>query len=60
PRRAYVLFCRQERPLLVHANPQWDLPTVNKELGRKWKELTPDQKEVFYDLERKESESRAV
>ncbi|KAJ2614432.1 hypothetical protein H4S08_001712 [Coemansia sp. RSA 1365] len=60
PRRAYVLFCRQERPLLVHANPEWDLPTVNKELGRKWKELTPDQKEVFYDLERKESESRAV
>ncbi|KAJ2080873.1 hypothetical protein H4R24_002747 [Coemansia sp. RSA 988] len=60
PRRAYVLFCRQERPLLVQANPEWDLPTVNKELGRKWKELTPEQKEVFYDLERKESESRAV
>ncbi|KAJ2356597.1 hypothetical protein GGF43_001968, partial [Coemansia sp. RSA 2618] len=60
PRRAYVLFCRQERPLLVQANPEWDLPTVNKELGRKWKELTPAQKEVFHDLERKEFESRAV
>ncbi|KAJ2793720.1 hypothetical protein H4R20_006457, partial [Coemansia guatemalensis] len=60
PRRAYVLFCRQERPLLVQANPQWDLPTVNKELGRKWKELTSEQKEVFYDLERKESETRAA
>ncbi|KAJ2318634.1 hypothetical protein IWW52_002447 [Coemansia sp. RSA 2704] len=60
PRRAYVLFCRQERPLLVQANPEWDLPTVNKELGRKWKELTTDQKEVFHDLERKEYESRMV
>ncbi|KAJ2160230.1 hypothetical protein GGF46_002439 [Coemansia sp. RSA 552] len=60
PRRAYVLFCRQERPLLVQANPQWDLPTVNKELGRKWKELTTEQKEVFHDLERKESELRAA
>ncbi|KAJ1855084.1 hypothetical protein LPJ76_003528 [Coemansia sp. RSA 638] len=60
PRRAYVLFCRQERPLLVQANPEWDLPTVNKELGRKWKELTPAQKEVFHDLERKEYEARAM
>ncbi|KAJ2699211.1 hypothetical protein H4R19_005547, partial [Coemansia spiralis] len=59
PRRAYVLFCRQERPLLVQANPHWDLPTVNKELGRRWKELTSEQKEAYHDLERKESELRA-
>ncbi|KAJ2761543.1 hypothetical protein IWQ57_006021, partial [Coemansia nantahalensis] len=59
PRRAYVLFCRQERPVLVQANPHWDLPTVNKELGRKWKELTAEQKEAYHDLERKEAELRA-
>ncbi|KAI8325601.1 hypothetical protein GQ54DRAFT_244291, partial [Martensiomyces pterosporus] len=58
PRRAYVLFCRQERPLVVNANPQWDLPTVNKELGRKWKDLNAEQRQVFFDLERKEAESR--
>ncbi|KAJ2783654.1 hypothetical protein H4R18_001564 [Coemansia javaensis] len=58
PRRAYVVFCRQERPLLVQANPTWDLPTVNKELGRRWKELTPEQKEVYHDLERSESDAR--
>ncbi|KAJ2647107.1 high mobility group [Coemansia sp. RSA 1250] len=58
PRRAYVLFCRQERPLLVQANPDWDLPMVNKELGRKWKELTPEQKEVYHELERKEYDTR--
>ncbi|KAJ1989474.1 hypothetical protein GGI25_005609 [Coemansia spiralis] len=60
PRRAYVLFCREERPLLVQENPTWDLPTVNKELGRRWKELAPEKKEVFHELERKESESRAI
>ncbi|KAJ1904679.1 hypothetical protein LPJ81_002354, partial [Coemansia sp. IMI 209127] len=59
PRRAYVLFCRQERPLLVHENASWDLPTVNKELGRRWKELSPDKKDFYHKLERKEAESRA-
>ncbi|KAJ2386451.1 hypothetical protein GGI23_006486, partial [Coemansia sp. RSA 2559] len=59
PRRAYVLFCRQERPLLVNENSSWDLPTVNKELGRRWKELSPDKKDFYHKLERKEAESRA-
>ncbi|KAJ2660071.1 hypothetical protein IWW48_003123 [Coemansia sp. RSA 1200] len=59
PRRAYVLFCRQERPMLVHENPLWDLPTVNKELGRRWKELSSDKKDFYHKLESKESESRA-
>ncbi|KAJ2827880.1 hypothetical protein GGI24_002541, partial [Coemansia furcata] len=58
PRRAYVLFCRQERPVLVGENPEWDLPTVNKELGRRWKDLPSDQREVYYALEKKEAESR--
>ncbi|KAJ2895154.1 hypothetical protein GGI21_005192, partial [Coemansia aciculifera] len=58
PRRAYVLFCRQERPVLVGDNPEWDLPTVNKELGRRWKDLPLDQREVFYDMEKREAESR--
>ncbi|KAJ1966470.1 hypothetical protein GGI12_000045 [Dipsacomyces acuminosporus] len=58
PRRAYVLFCKQERPILAQANPTWDLPTVNKELGRKWKSLSPEERQEFFDLERKESESR--
>ncbi|KAJ2411761.1 hypothetical protein H4218_002095 [Coemansia sp. IMI 209128] len=58
PRRAYVLFCRQERPVLVGDNPEWDLPTVNKELGRRWKDLPPDQREVYYAMEKKEAESR--
>ncbi|KAJ2551025.1 hypothetical protein EV175_003845 [Coemansia sp. RSA 1933] len=59
PRRAYVLFCRQERPLLVRDNPTWDLPVVNKELGRKWKELSPEKKDYYHKLESKEAESRA-
>ncbi|KAJ2550434.1 hypothetical protein GGH95_006075, partial [Coemansia sp. RSA 1836] len=58
PRRAYVLFCRQERPVLVGENPEWDLPTVNKELGRRWKDLPLDQREVYYAMEKKESDSR--
>ncbi|KAJ1950829.1 hypothetical protein FBU59_000499 [Linderina macrospora] len=60
PRRAYVMFCRQERPLVVGANQDWDLPAVNKELGRKWKELTPDQRQVFFDMERREAEQRGT
>ncbi|KAJ2740534.1 hypothetical protein GGI20_005757 [Coemansia sp. BCRC 34301] len=58
PRRAYVLFCRQERPVLVADNPQWDLPTVNKELGRRWKDLPHDQRETYYAMEKKEADSR--
>ncbi|KAJ2263922.1 hypothetical protein GGI01_000361 [Coemansia sp. RSA 376] len=58
PRRAYVLFCRQERPVLVGDNPEWDLPTVNKELGRRWKDLPSDQREIYYAMEKKEAESR--
>ncbi|KAJ1814251.1 hypothetical protein LPJ75_002853 [Coemansia sp. RSA 2598] len=60
PRRAYVLFCRKERPLLVNENPVWDLPTVNKELGRRWKELTPAEKEVYHEMERHEAEQRSM
>ncbi|KAJ1933016.1 hypothetical protein EC988_009261, partial [Linderina pennispora] len=59
PRRAYVMFCRQERPLVVNANQDWDLPAVNKELGRKWKELTAEQRQVFFDMERREAEQRS-
>lgn len=59
PRRAYVIFCKQERSALVKNNPNWDLPTVNKELGRRWKELPSDQKDIFYAMERKEMEMRS-
>ncbi|KAJ1868954.1 hypothetical protein H4R99_007899, partial [Coemansia sp. RSA 1722] len=60
PRRAYVLFCRKERPVLVNENPLWDLPTVNKELGRRWKELSSADKEVYHDMERREAEQRTL
>ncbi|KAJ1720127.1 hypothetical protein LPJ53_005202 [Coemansia erecta] len=58
PRRAYVLFCRRERPRLVHDNPEWDLPTVNKELGRLWKDLSPAAKDEYHAMERREAEQR--
>ncbi|KAJ2726832.1 hypothetical protein GGI07_000343 [Coemansia sp. Benny D115] len=60
PRRAYVLFCRRERPTLVRDNPEWDLPTVNKELGRRWKELDATAREFYQELERKEAEVRTA
>ncbi|KAJ2854185.1 hypothetical protein J3B02_002799 [Coemansia erecta] len=60
PRRAYVLFCRKERPLLVSGNPEWDLPTVNKELGRRWKELSSADKETYHEMERREAEQRSI
>ena len=54
-RRAYVLYCRYERPTIVRENVDWDLPEVNKELGRRWKEMPHDEKEKYFAMERAES-----
>ncbi|KAJ1860301.1 hypothetical protein LPJ73_001427 [Coemansia sp. RSA 2703] len=60
PRRAYVLFCRRERPRLVSENPEWDLPTVNKELGRLWKDMPAAARDEYHALERREAEQRTM
>ncbi|KAJ1917495.1 hypothetical protein H4219_003177 [Mycoemilia scoparia] len=54
-RRAYVIFCRHMRPGISLGKEGWDLPDVNKELGRRWKELPSEEKEKYYAMERAES-----
>ncbi|KAJ1676025.1 hypothetical protein EV182_000094 [Spiromyces aspiralis] len=54
-RRAYVIFCRYNRNSISKEHPDWELPDINKELGRRWKDLPSKEKEEYYRLERIES-----
>ena len=43
----YIDFCRQERPKIKQDHPLYNLGHVNAELGRRWRELTDDEKEDY-------------
>ena len=43
----YHEFCRQERPNIKQEHPLYNLGQVNAELGRRWKELTVEEKEEY-------------
>ena len=43
----YIDFCRQERPKIKQDHPLYNLGQVNAELGRRWRELTDDEKEDY-------------
>jgi hypothetical protein len=39
----YILFCQEERPSIKDEHDDWTSQDVTKELGRRWKELSPDE-----------------
>ena len=43
----YIDFCRQERPKIKQEHPLYSLGQVNAELGRRWRELTDEEKEDY-------------
>ena len=50
PKRApgpYMLFCKEQRPKIVAAHPEYTFGEVGKALGAGWKELTDDQKAKY-------------
>jgi hypothetical protein len=50
PKRApgpYMLFCKEQRPKIVAANPAFTFGEVGKALGAAWKALTDAEKAKF-------------
>ena len=50
PKRApgpYMLFCKDQRPKIVAANPNFTFGEVGKELGAMWKKLSDAEKAKY-------------
>ncbi|ORY99099.1 hypothetical protein BCR43DRAFT_488727 [Syncephalastrum racemosum] len=56
PGNVFFLFCRLERDKIKDEFPQENLGDVTKLLGQKWKALTKEGKQKYYDMYRKEVE----
>ena len=54
PLSSYFEFCKVERPNLVATSGQMSVSEIGKELGKRWRELTPSEKEL-YELKAKEN-----
>ena len=47
PLSPYMAFCKETRSKIVAENPAFTFGEVGKELGKRWKALTDEQKESF-------------
>ncbi|KAI8142731.1 hypothetical protein BJV82DRAFT_614071 [Fennellomyces sp. T-0311] len=56
PGNVFFLYCRLERDKIKDEFPQENLGDVTKLLGQKWKGLTKEEKQKYYDMYRKEME----
>ena len=53
---AFVFFGRATRDDIKAAHPDWSLGDVGRELGKRWKELSDDDKKPFHDQAAKDAE----
>ncbi|KAI7882277.1 hypothetical protein K492DRAFT_145314, partial [Lichtheimia hyalospora FSU 10163] len=60
PGNVFFLFCRLERDKVKDAFPQESLGDVTKLLGQKWKGLTREEKQKYYDMYKKEMDEYEV
>ncbi|KAM3581712.1 non-histone protein [Umbelopsis sp. WA50703] len=56
PGNVFFLYCRLERDKIKDQYPNENLGDVTKLLGQKWKSLTKDEKQKYYDMYKKEQE----
>ncbi|KAL0074982.1 hypothetical protein J3Q64DRAFT_1776186 [Phycomyces blakesleeanus] len=56
PGNVFFLYCRLERDKIKDEFPQENLGEVTKILGQKWKGLTKEEKQKYYDMYKKELE----
>ncbi|KAE8896914.1 hypothetical protein PF005_g12389 [Phytophthora fragariae] len=50
PDTAYICFWKSQRPEVVAANPLLAAPLVSKEVGRQWRALSDDERQVWEDM----------
>jgi HMG (high mobility group) box len=43
----YMLFCKEMRPTILKESPDLAFGAVGKELGKRWKALSDDEKEAY-------------
>eukprot|EP00545_Synedropsis_sp_CCMP1620_P006464 CAMPEP_0119009350 /NCGR_PEP_ID=MMETSP1176-20130426/4306_1 /TAXON_ID=265551 /ORGANISM="Synedropsis recta cf, Strain CCMP1620" /LENGTH=71 /DNA_ID=CAMNT_0006961851 /DNA_START=135 /DNA_END=350 /DNA_ORIENTATION=- len=43
----YMLFCKETRPIIVGETPDLPFGQVGKELGKRWKALTDEEKLAY-------------
>ena len=43
----YMLFCKETRPIIMKENPDLAFGAVGKELGKRWKALSDEEKEAY-------------
>merc|ERR1711970_411051 len=51
---AFIFFGSATRAEIKAAHPDWSLGDVGRELGKRWKELTEDDKKPYHDLAAKD------
>ncbi|PHZ10334.1 HMG-box [Rhizopus microsporus ATCC 52813] len=56
PGNVFFLYCRMERDNIKDEVPNESLGEVTRLLGQKWKALTKEEKQKYYDLYKKEQE----
>ncbi|KAI9481573.1 MAG: hypothetical protein EXX96DRAFT_567262 [Benjaminiella poitrasii] len=56
PGNVFFLFCRMERDNIKDEVPNESLGEVTRLLGQKWKSLTKEEKQKYYDIYKKEQE----
>ncbi|GMF26598.1 unnamed protein product [Phytophthora fragariaefolia] len=54
PDTAYICFWKSRRPEVVAANPFLAAPLVSKEVGRQWRALSDDERQVWEDMAAKD------
>jgi structure-specific recognition protein 1 len=54
PLGAYMLFAIKERAAVVAAHPNYKVPEIGRELGKRWRELSEDQKKHYETLAKKQ------
>merc|ERR1711871_1843301 len=53
---AFIFFGSATRAEMKAAHSDWSLGDVGRELGKRWKELTEDDKKPYHDLAAKDAE----
>ena len=53
---AFIFFGSATRAEIKAAHPDWSLGDVGRELGKRWKELSEDDKKPYHDLAAKDAE----
>ena len=56
PKTAYIIFCQEKRPEIKNENPEMSAKEITKELGRRWKELSEEEKLEFKQEEKVQEE----